>query len=96
MGKLCTGMKTTRIASRGLVPALEDIMDDNLTVAEDAILDMIVDYTRATRDTAEGVTGWGGPRPNSGRPATGRKKKTYYVTDTEADLMTQYLTSLRK
>ncbi len=71
-------------------------MDDKLTAADDAMLDMIVGYTRATRDTAEGVAGWGGPRPNSGRPSTGRKKKTFYVTDDEADLITKYLDSLRK
>jgi len=69
---------------------------DKLTPSEDAILDLIVDYTRQTRDTAEGVTGWGGPRPNSGRPSTGRKRKMFYITDDEADLMTKYLDSLRK
>lgn len=41
-------------------------------------------------------TGWGGYRPGAGRPATGRKKKTFYITDEEYDKLKKHLETLRK
>lgn len=40
-------------------------------------------------------TGWGGRREGAGRPATGRKKRTYYVTDEEHERLKEYLQTLR-
>lgn len=40
-------------------------------------------------------TEWGGYRPGAGRPATGRRKRTYYVTDEEYEKLKEYLQSLR-
>lgn len=41
-------------------------------------------------------TGWGGRREGAGRPATGRKKRTMYITDSEYQKLTEYLDSLRQ
>ena len=41
-------------------------------------------------------TGWGGRRKGAGRPATGRKKRTMYITDSEYQKLTEYLDSLRQ
>lgn len=41
-------------------------------------------------------TGWGGRREGAGRPATGRKKRTMYITDSEYQKLTEYLDSLRR
>lgn len=41
-------------------------------------------------------TGWGGRREGAGRPATGRKKRTMYITDSEYRKLTEYLDSLRQ
>jgi len=41
-------------------------------------------------------TGWGGRRKGAGRPATGRKKRTMYITDSEYQKLTEYLNSLRQ
>lgn len=40
-------------------------------------------------------TGWGGRREGAGRPVTGRKKKTFYVTDEEYEKLKEYLQTLR-
>lgn len=39
---------------------------------------------------------WGGKREGAGRPATGRKKKNYYVTDDEDTKIRELIESLRK
>jgi hypothetical protein len=39
---------------------------------------------------------WGGRREGAGRPATGRKKRTYYVTDEENEALRKYLEELRQ
>lgn len=70
--------------------------EDKLTPAEKDMLDVIVDYTRETKDTALSVTGWGGPRKGAGRKATGRSKHIYYITDAEDKQLREYLSSLRK
>ena len=41
-------------------------------------------------------TGWGGRRKGAGRPATGRRKRTMYITDSEYQKLTEYLDSLRR
>lgn len=41
-------------------------------------------------------TGWGGRRKGAGRPATGRRKRTLYITDEEYQKLTKYLDSLRQ
>jgi hypothetical protein len=40
--------------------------------------------------------GWGGSREGAGRPATGRKRHQYYVTDEENEKLRKYLEELRK
>lgn len=39
---------------------------------------------------------WGGQREGAGRKSTGRKKKTFYVTDEEYESLQKYLEELRK
>jgi hypothetical protein len=39
---------------------------------------------------------WGGKREGSGRPSTGRKKQSFYVTDEENDKLRKHLEQLRK
>jgi len=39
---------------------------------------------------------WGGPRPGAGRPSTGRRKRTLYITDEEYEKLKEYLEVLRK
>lgn len=39
---------------------------------------------------------WGGAREGAGRKPTGRKKKTFYVTDEEYESLQKYLKELRK
>lgn len=70
--------------------------NDDLTPTEEKALDVIVDYTRKTKDTALSVTGWGGPRPGAGRKPTGRSKHLYYITEAEDKQLREYLSSLRK
>jgi hypothetical protein len=41
-------------------------------------------------------TGWGGRREGAGRPATGRKKRNFYITDEEYQKLMEYLETLRK
>lgn len=38
---------------------------------------------------------WGGARIGAGRPSTGRKKRNFYITDAEYELIKQYLEQLR-
>lgn len=39
---------------------------------------------------------WGGKRPNSGRPSTGRKRRYMYITDEEYLKVKQLIKQLRK
>ena len=39
---------------------------------------------------------WGGSRPGAGRPSTGRRKRTLYITDEEYQQLTEHLETLRK
>lgn len=39
---------------------------------------------------------WGGKRPGAGRPSTGRKKRTLYITDEEYDKLKEHLEVLRE
>ncbi len=39
---------------------------------------------------------WGGRREGAGRPATGRKKRTIYVTDEEYNKLMECLKELRQ
>lgn len=39
---------------------------------------------------------WGGYRPGAGRPSTGRRKRTLYITDEEYDKLTEHIETLRK
>lgn len=41
-------------------------------------------------------TGWGGRREGAGRPATGRRKRNFYITDEEYQKLMEYLETLRK
>lgn len=70
-------------------------MPDKLTPAEEATINTIVEYTKRTRDTAEGVSGWGGPREGAGRKPTGRKKQSFYITDEEHEKLRKLLEQLR-
>lgn len=38
---------------------------------------------------------WGGYRPGAGRPATGRKKRGYYVTDEEHEAIKKLIGEMR-
>lgn len=38
---------------------------------------------------------WGGFRPGGGRPATGRRKINFYITDEEANKVKQFINTLR-
>ena len=38
---------------------------------------------------------WGGSREGAGRPATGRKKQNFYITDEENEKLRKYLEELR-
>ena len=37
----------------------------------------------------------GGPREGAGRPATGRKRQSFYITDEENEKLRKYLEELR-
>jgi len=39
---------------------------------------------------------WGGKRQGAGRPATGRRKRNFYITDDEYKMLTDYLKALRQ
>lgn len=39
---------------------------------------------------------WGGAREGAGRPATGRKRQSFYITDEENVLLREYLEKLRE
>lgn len=39
---------------------------------------------------------WGGAREGSGRPSTGRKKKSFYITEEENEALRKYLEELRQ
>ena len=41
-------------------------------------------------------TRWGGAREVAGRPATGRKKRGFYVTDEEYQQLKEHLKKIRK
>ena len=70
-------------------------MDEKLTGYEKWYIDTIVEHTRLTRDTAEGVSGWGGNRPGAGRKPTGRKRQQIYVTDEEFTKIKEFIDQLR-
>lgn len=42
------------------------------------------------------TSSWGGRREGAGRPATGRRKRTLYITDDEYDKVVKYIDELRK
>jgi hypothetical protein len=46
-------------------------------------------------DAIDAFSAWGGPREGAGRPATGRKRQQYYVSDDENIKLRQYLEGLR-
>lgn len=50
----------------------------------------------ATKKENETKQSWGGKRPGAGRPSTGRKKRTLYITDEEYNKLKEYLQSLRQ
>lgn len=52
----------------------------------------LVSYNR----DCQNVPIWGGKRPGAGRPSTGRKKKTFYITDDEDQKLRDYLNILRQ
>lgn len=39
---------------------------------------------------------WGGKRQGAGRKKTGRKKRYFYITDTEAEAITNLIKTMRK
>ena len=43
----------------------------------------------------EPVKQWGGTREGSGRPATGRKKRNFYITEEEEVILRKHLEELR-
>jgi hypothetical protein len=67
-----------------------------LSKADEQIIDAIVEYTKNTRDMAEGITGWGGKREGAGRPSTGRSKRIIYVTDSEYEQVKALIEECRK
>jgi hypothetical protein len=38
---------------------------------------------------------WGGKRPGAGRPSTGRKRQSFYITDEENEKIREFLDKLR-
>lgn len=48
------------------------------------------------KNNSQTTKSWGGRREGAGRPATGRKKRTMYITDSEYQKLTEYLDSLRQ
>lgn len=45
---------------------------------------------------ADNKNSWGGARIGAGRPSTGRKKRNFYITDAEYELIKRYLEQLRE
>lgn len=39
---------------------------------------------------------WGGSRQGAGRPATGRKKYNFYITEAEHEKLSEYLKKIRE
>ncbi len=39
---------------------------------------------------------WGGAREGAGRPASGRKRQSFYITDEENQLLREHLEKLRE
>jgi hypothetical protein len=50
---------------------------------------------RNNKDGSYNVRGYGGARDGAGRPTTGRKRKTMYITDAEYEAITALLDRLR-
>ncbi len=71
-------------------------MAEKLTPAEESMINIIVEHTKRTRDTAEGVSGWGGPRPGAGRPPTGRKSRQIWLSDAEHAAVKQFVKQMRQ
>lgn len=70
-------------------------MTKKLTKYEKFYIDTVIEHTKQTRDIAKGVTGWGGSREGAGRPSTGRKKQSFYITEEENEQLRKYLEELR-
>lgn len=47
------------------------------------------------KNNSQTTKSWGGKRKGAGRPATGRKRRYYYVTDEEHETLTAILRELR-
>lgn len=43
----------------------------------------------------ENKNSWGGRRAGAGRPGSDKRKRTFYITDEEYQLLRQYLEKLR-
>lgn len=52
----------------------------------------LVSYNRDCRNNPI----WGGKREGAGRPATGRRKRGFYVTDEEYEQLREYLETMRE
>jgi hypothetical protein len=61
------------------------------TLTDDGTGNIIINYS-GTRP----FNNWGGKRPNSGRPSTGRKKHVVYITEEEYLKVKQLIEELRK
>jgi hypothetical protein len=48
------------------------------------------------KNNSQTTKSWGGRREGAGRPATGRKKRNFYITDEEYQKLMEYLETLRK
>ncbi len=51
----------------------------------------LVNYNR----DCQNVPLWGGIREGAGRPSTGRKRQSFYITDEENEQLRKYLEELR-
>lgn len=56
---------------------------------------LVINEARDT-DRSKDARSWGGVREGAGRPATGRKKQSFYITDEENVLLREYLEKLRE
>jgi len=69
--------------------------NDDLTQAENNVIDAIVAYTSRTRDTGLPITSHGGTRLGAGRKPTGRKKLVLYITDEEQTKIKELIAQMR-
>lgn len=71
-------------------------MVENKEITREYLLYQIPLPPKLRAEVVDRLPVWGGTREGSGRPATGRKKRNYYVTDEEDMKIKELIESLRK